>query len=278
MLNSTKVAGSTAALAAAAAATAAGSTNAAAQGHAPQVSNWDGVFIGGSFGGSWLSSSPHGQSAQITKRGYSAFGQTFTGGFESVGDTSATNVIGGLQAGFNWQSGRNVFGVEGDFSWLGKNNANAGGNVSLSQVGYPNNYTGTTFRESRVNAVATFRGRFGYDFNGTMPYITMGLAVGQIKSAWSFNTAYAGTFAGVATRAAAQKTSWEPGFVVGGGVEQKLTRNWSVRADVQWMRFATQKIDNPIFNATYGGVTGNGGTINFQNSLTIARLGINYRF
>lgn len=265
-----RIAGSTAALAAAAAATATGATDAGAQGRPPQASNWDGVFVGGSVGGSWLNSSPHGSSASFTHQGYVApFNQNT---FESVGDGHATNVIGGLQAGFNWQSGRNVFGFEGDFSWLGKKNATSTGTMSLGPYG--TTYRATTFRESRVDAVATFRGRFGYDFNGTMPYVTMGLALGQIKSTWSFNgvTNYTSTVTSIS------KTSWEPGFVVGGGVEQKLTGNWSIRADVQWMKFAEQKINNPVFNATYAAFTGTGGTINFSNTLTVAKFGINYRF
>jgi len=271
MSSSAKLTGSTAALAAAAAATAAGSIDAAAQGRAPQVATWGGFFVGGSVGGSWLKSSPHGSSVRTTIQGFQA---STPGTSESVGDSHAANWLAGLQAGFNWQSGRNVVGFEGDFSWLGKKNATSSGTLQLT---YGNiGYNGTSSRQSRVEAVATFRGRFGYDFNGTMPYLTAGLALGQIKSTWSFsgvNSLY-----GITTVAATSKTSWEPGFVVGGGVEQKLAGNWSIRADVQWMKFAEQKLNNPVANTTIAAITGNGGTINFQNSLTIAKFGLNYRF
>ena len=272
MLNTTRAAGSTAALAAAAAATAAGATDAAAQGRLPQASTWGGFFIGGSIGGSWLNSSGKGSTAQQVLQGYTA--SLTTGGVESVGNSDAFNAIGGLQGGFNWQNGRTVYGFEADFSWLGKKNATSSGTLQLT---YGNiGYNGTSSRQSRVEAVATFRGRFGYDFNGTMPYLTAGLALGQIKSTWSFsgvNSLY-----GITTVAATSKTSWEPGFVVGGGVEQKLAGNWSIRADVQWMKFAEQKLNNPVANTTIAAITGNGGTINFQNSLAIAKFGLNYRF
>ena len=85
MLNTTRMAGSTAALAAAAAAAATGSSDAAAQGRPPQASTWSGVYIGGSVGGSWLNSDPKGSSLQIGRQGYSGSGR------ESVGETSATN-------------------------------------------------------------------------------------------------------------------------------------------------------------------------------------------
>src|SRR5262249_50019833 len=114
MLTTTRMTGSTAALAAAAAATATGATDAAAQGLPPHAPNWSGVYIGGSVGGSWLNSGPKGSTAQTVFQGYAGFGTT-TPGFENVADSKATNWVGGLQAGFNWQSGKNIFGFEGDF-------------------------------------------------------------------------------------------------------------------------------------------------------------------
>ena len=272
-----KVAGSTATLAAAAAA-ATGATDAAAQGRPPQASTWNGFYVGGSIGGSWLNSSPNGSSASFIQRGTSRYGKSSVG--EAVGDSHASNVIGGLLAGFNWQNGKSVFGVEADFSWLGNSKAQSTGSVNTAtfSVG-PYGYSGRgiTFRESQIDAVATFRGRFGYDFNGTMPYITVGLALGQIKSTWGFTGVGHVNGSSYSSAASAAKTSWEPGLVVGGGVEQKLVGNWSVRADVQWMKFSTQMITNPLRANTYA-VTGTGGAINFENSLTIAKLGINYRF
>src|SRR5437763_5635484 len=111
MATTSRMAGSTAALAAAAAATATGATDAAAQGLPLHAPNWNGIYIGGSVGGSWLNSSPKGTSAAFVQQGYAPAFQPNT--FEAVGDGHATNWLGGLQAGFNWQSGRNVFGLEG---------------------------------------------------------------------------------------------------------------------------------------------------------------------
>ena len=45
------------------------------------------------------------------------------------------------------------------------------------------------------------------------------------------------------------------------------------------MKFANQKIDNPLAtSAIYGAFIGHGGTVSFRNTLTLAKFGLNYRF
>ena len=57
--------------------------------------NWSGLYFGANFGGAWTSGS------------LNVPGNNFYGGL--------TEFIGGVQAGYNFQVGHLLFGVEGDF-------------------------------------------------------------------------------------------------------------------------------------------------------------------
>jgi hypothetical protein len=55
------------------------------------------------------------------------------------------------------------------------------GQRAFNYTAGPRNYSygGVSRRSSKVDALSTFRARFGDEFNGTMPYVTAGLAVGM---------------------------------------------------------------------------------------------------
>ena len=59
--------------------------------------NWSGFYVGANFGGAW------------TKGSLNIPGNNFYGGI--------TELIGGVQAGYNFQAGHLLLGVEGDFDW-----------------------------------------------------------------------------------------------------------------------------------------------------------------
>src|ERR1700678_653159 len=120
--------GSTTAFAAAAAA-AASSAAGAADMSAPStykapvpvpVSSWAGFYVGASVGASWLHSV---QDDTAAIAGVSQFPFKLFGYSSSTGGSSATahglGALGGLNLGYNLQSGNFVYGAEADFSWLG---------------------------------------------------------------------------------------------------------------------------------------------------------------
>ena len=93
------------------------------------VYNWTGFYVGGNVGGAW-------QQADST---YTGVQNLFaTGLFDAaiaVGalprntSQSASGVTGGLSAGYNFQSGTFVYGVEADASYLGLRPDKAAGDV-----------------------------------------------------------------------------------------------------------------------------------------------------
>jgi outer membrane immunogenic protein len=279
---------STGALAAIAAA-ASSDANAIDRAAAPQpapVTNWQGFYGGASVGASWLRSVQDDAAAVngMTINPAEGFG---VGSVAGGGSTTARafGLLGGLQLGYNWQHGNFVYGMEGDFSWLGGTASSAGAAAATLTKGsktFPGIGRGTTSRSSRVNALATFRGRFGWDFSGTMPYFTLGVAWGRTRNTWSFASGpftpsfeFIGGFP--ATAVAATSTSWVPGVVLGGGVEHQLSKQWTLRGELMWVGFEGRNL-NPLFSPGYRQFGVNGAPVKFSNDLVLVKAGLNYRF
>ncbi len=184
-----------------------------------QVYNWTGFYLGVNGGGGW---------------GHSWWDANATG----------INTSGGLAggtAGYNWQFGNTVLGLEGDIDW-----ANLKGTASSALC--PN---GCSTSDSWLSTV---RGRAGYAFGGVLPYVTGGLAVGDIKAATP-------GFAGASTTNA--------GWTVGAGLEIALPGNWSAKAEYL-------HVDLGRFNC--GVNCGVAPTNNVSMHDNVVRAGVNYRF
>ena len=150
----------------------------------PPPYNWTGFYVGINGGGGW---------------GRSDFSAPFsTGSFNTSG-----GLVGGT-LGYNWQMGQAVFGLEGDVDWSNiRGSAACGGGVTVC--------------ETRNDWLGTFRGRVGYAFDRFLPYVTGGLAVGDIK------TSIAGLGSTNDTKA---------GWTVGGGIEAAIAGPWTAKSNI----------------------------------------------
>jgi outer membrane immunogenic protein len=235
--------------------------------------SWEGWYAGASLGASWLSSNQDPGGLLFSARGF-----TGSGAVGGAGTTAgAAGWMLGLQGGYNWQHSNFVYGLESDISWIGANTASS----NSSSVAW-GRYSAASASSSRVDALWTFRTRFGIDFNGTLPYLTAGFALGHIQNSLLL-TSYAGSsFPPPAPNLSAiSGTSWVPGVVVGGGIEHQLTRNWNLRGEIMWVGFESKQLGNPLGPGAalgYAGVNGAGGAAKFTNSLTFGKVGLNYRF
>jgi len=242
---------------------------------------WEGLYVGGSLGASWLNSVQDPAGISIVPFGVP--GPGFLGSAPGAPSSTANAVgfLGGFQLGYNWQHGNFVYGLESDFSWIGSDNGSSANSIPL-QVSPVARYAATTNSSSKVDGLATFRARFGLDFNGTLPYLTAGFALGHMKNIFSITAYNGGPFTGVISTSTSTitQTSWVPGVVLGGGVEHQLTRNWTLRGEIMWVGFQSKDVANPLpFTALgYGGAVNNGGVAKFSDSLTIGKVGMNYRF
>jgi outer membrane immunogenic protein len=176
--------------------------------------NWTGLYAGINGGGGF------------GRTNWSALGTDF--------NTSGGMVGGTL--GYNWQMGQTVFGLEGDLDWSNVKGSTACGGFSC---------------ETRNNWLGTFRGRIGYAFNRVMPYVTGGLAVGNVK----------------ASSALGSSDETRAGWTLGGGIEANIVGPWS--AKIEYLYADLGKTDCAA--CVVGGTD-----VSFHAN--IVRAGLNYRF
>jgi outer membrane immunogenic protein len=196
------------------------------------VYSWTGFYIGGNVGYTWGRSD-----YSLTYPNNGAAPPDFSvavpeiqaaPGIAGSGRLNPNGVIGGLQAGYNWQTGRIVFGIEGDASGSSLRKTSvlntvfpAGGNVFAGQ---PLNVT-TTIKNDWL---ATLRPRLGVTFDRTLAYVTGGVAVGGV-SYFQANNWVSTLPSNVTDVGAVSATKW--GWTVGGGLAHAFNDKWSVRGE-----------------------------------------------
>jgi outer membrane immunogenic protein len=252
---------------------------------------WTGFYIGGTLGGARSDNSVDVVTTNtfVNAGALSALGQT-AGPASAIAATGSvgtgwTSVIGGFEAGYNWQFAPSfLVGVEADISAL----SNQGGPNTLTQVapriGFPgNNYTATLSVTDHLDWLGTVRGRAGFLITPTwLVYGTGGLAYGGASSATAIagaetpntgtaNIAGAGSFSG--TRV---------GWTAGAGMEYLFAPNWTVKAE--WLHYdlGSATYSNGTMNAFLNGTN----TLNFTDVSSstakftgdIVRAGVNYKF
>ena len=200
------------------------------------IYNWSGFYVGIEGGGGW------GRSQHFT----SAVPIDFSGTFNVNG-----GLIGGT-AGYNWQTGAFVLGVEGDFSYTSIKGSTRGIQAPFCPDG-----TALANCTTSLRNFGTARARVGYAWDRYLPYVTGGLAFGQIYGASDPGDVNSGT-----------KT--KAGWTIGAGIEAALSRNWSAKIEYLYADFGTV---NGLFNR-------NPGVFPFDVKLNadIVRAGLNYRF
>jgi outer membrane immunogenic protein len=183
--------------------------------------------------------------------GYASDAWNRNGGMEDNGG------FGGGQIGYNWQGRSNlVLGVETDFEGSAIDNSRAG-TITWSAGGIDSD-----IHHRAIDYFGTVRGRIGYAFGPVLPYFTGGFAYGGKTN--EFND----TAAGALHPGIYKDDGIKAGYVLGGGLEYKITGPWSMKAEYQF-------IDLGHSNAT----DGTGSYVRTMDTeLNTFRVGINYRF
>jgi outer membrane immunogenic protein len=182
------------------------------------VYNWTGFYFGINGGGAFGSST-----------------WDRTGSFDISGGE-----IGGT-AGYNWQFGQVVAGIEGDFDWADIN----GTTTTACAAGC----------KTSDGWLSTVRGRIGYAADRFLPYITAGGAFGNVTAQ---------------TPGFASTSSDRAGWTVGAGIEGAISRNWTAKVEYLY-------VDLGSFNC---GLNCGAGLVNDNVSFhtNLLRAGVNYRF
>jgi outer membrane immunogenic protein len=183
------------------------------------VYNWTGFYLGLVGGGAWEDSgSPRMQ-----------------GGF-----------VGGT-AGYNWQTGNVVFGVEADGAWADVNASATGATV------VPGFGVVTATASSKTDAMGTVRGRIGYAVNNVLFYGTGGYAWIDNKISLS------------ALGLTASDSKWHSGWTVGAGVEAFIAPQWSIKGEYLYRSLGGESYFSGALPT---------GTLNFHT----VQFGVNYHF
>ena len=175
---------------------------------APAVFNWSGFYAGAHFGGAWGTSQAHESDSEVVPGAgnWNAYGDTFS--------AKMSGIVGGVQAGYNWQMNSVVTGLEADLGYLGYKGQGSSSLSSDTMVG------GTG------GAYGTFRGRLGYAWDRALLYATGGLIVADLDTAVN-DIGFVPSPGIIYT----DKVRVHAGWTVGGGLEYALAHGWSVKGE-----------------------------------------------
>jgi outer membrane immunogenic protein len=150
--------------------------------------------------------------------------------------------FGGGTAGYNWQTGKFVYGIEVDA---------AGADISAS-FGVP----GFVSAEDKIRALGTVRGRVGVAFDQVLLYGTGGFAWADQK--------LSATVLGFSASDSQTRVGW----TAGAGVEYMFAPHWSLKGEYLYRSFSSED----FHVAGFGTVPS--GTLNIHSG----QFGVNYHF
>lgn len=215
--------------------------------------SWKGFYIGGNIGGT---TSNHSLVTSTTFCGgfsESVVGNVFTttnGCYFAQSSVDLVNragnqeakpkgFTGGVQAGYNFQAGKFVAGVEADFN-TARQNQTVSGRETFTNItpGFPFQITQTI----KTDWLMTVRPRAGFTAGKALIYGTGGLAVTNLNYQMNYEDFPANPpVFFVISKGTASKTIKETkaGWTAGGGAEFKISDNWSVKGEYLYTQFNT---------------------------------------
>lgn len=186
------------------------------------VYNWTGCYIGGSVGGKFVST---GDNVFIPATPLTAASSL------DLGRRDSDTWIAGGQIGCNYQTGRWVFGIEGDAHaqrWS-RSQTIAGVLPALFVPG--------DIYELRSDWQASARGRVGYAWDRTMLYATGGVAFTEVRAYSNWIAA------GIFPATIANDTKTLVGGTIGIGVEHAVTDNFTVGVEGRYSYYGNHRFD-----------------------------------
>ncbi len=189
----------------------------------PPVFTWTGAYVGAN--------------ASFGFGAYSNTGNNYFG--------SADGGLFGVTAGYNYQSGPLVAGIEGD--------------VDFGDI----NGTGTpragVYGSGSLTGEGSVRARFGYAFNQALVYVTGGYTGANLRGSVADFSAPPNLYV--------SQSTYLNGFVLGGGIEYAMTHNISVKAEYLFSDYGASGLFSGTRDAMNSGL-----------SMSTIRAGIDYHF
>jgi opacity protein-like surface antigen len=254
----------------------------------PAAYNWSGFYTGlnvGGAGGSFDAKTSTAPGTYLTDPAdIAAINAAGVQNIKPVGFT------GSVQAGYNWQSGPWVAGVEADYNYLHLKGAASSGAVLyphgpgfgfvIGGTYYPiNQFVVSSYGDA--DWLATLRPRIGFAHDNWLFYATGGVALTQLNEDLLF-TDGAATIGTLTNQAARINDELKLGYVVGGGVEAGITDRLSLKAEYLHVNFsntgAPQTANSlPTVLAGFPMNSSQGFSQSGSLSADIVRVGMNYK-
>ena len=181
--------------------------------------NWSGFYVGANIGGAWTNGS------------LNIPGNNFYGG--------PTEFIGGVQAGYNFQAGHFLLGVEGDFDWATFNHPT----LPAPTLGSVNH-----------RWISTVAGRIGLVNDRWLVFAKLG--GGWAQSDATVNVPGSPNWSGSST---------DGGWLIGGGIEYGFKAHWTVKLEYDYLALSNWN------SATIP-------TVALNRDVQMIKAGINYKF
>ena len=185
--------------------------------------------------------------AAIAINNWTGFYLGAMGGYAQENSDGIGTLSGGFAggtAGYNWQMGNIVLGLEADAAW--------------ADVGATAGIVGLASVSSKIRDMGTVRGRVGYAFDQVLIYGTGGYA-------WADNRITATGPGG-----SISDSHVHSGWAAGAGIEVMFAPKWSVKAEYLYRSFQGETHNFP--GIIVGGVPS--GTLNLNS----VQVGVNYHF
>ena len=224
----------------------------------PPLFSWTGFYFGANVGYGWGNASD----SEVPGPTPATFGANpFSVGIDPTG------ALGGVQAGYNWQTGGFVIGAETDLDLAGISHTGQLNGLPNS-AGVINPAWLATASED-VQAFGTLRLRAGVAIDRALIYATGGLAYGDVK--YSSYTQYT---AASAFEYAGSDSTWKAGWTLGAGLEYAVTNNWTVKGEYLYYDLGNKSYAAPPLAANPPYFVGQ----SFSTTGNIVRVGVNYKF
>jgi outer membrane immunogenic protein len=221
--------------------------------------NWTGFYVGVNGGYGWNQST--GDAFCTTPAGL------VSGPGCSVPVTGTLKPQGGIfggQAGYNFQNGNFVWGVETDIQWSGIKDSATVGTLCCLPVPVPN---GSLATSQSLEWFGTLRGRLGITvLDRGLLYGTGGLIYGEEKASATL------TFPTGVTFGPGGVSSTHAGWTAGGGLEYAFTNNWTGKIEGLYYDMGSQTV---VLTSRANAFT-ESATFNYKGALV--RAGLNWKF
>jgi len=220
--------------------------------YAPAFS-WTGTYVGANLGGVW---------------GTFDFGPTTTNnitgavGAPAIGSVNNSSVIGGFQAGYNWQVGQWVLGLEQDYQFTGlKQTATFAAPAGLFVAG--------DSMAVKTDYLAATRARVGMAWDRALIYAAGGLETGQFDVTSTYMARGPG---GSPAMGFTDADKFHFGFNVGAGIDYAVTNNVFIGVEYRYLNLGKETYNLGAFTPAGAAAQTVSNTVDLKASEVTARL------